>query len=67
MDTETGAPTSHVVHLPAPTAWPIVLALGITLLFAGLVTSMGNQHSGTHSDGVRFGWLVPECSAARAA
>ena len=27
------------VHLPAPTAWPIVLALGITLVFAGLVTS----------------------------
>jgi hypothetical protein len=28
------------VNLPAPTAWPIVLALGITLLFAGLVTSV---------------------------
>jgi hypothetical protein len=27
------------VKLPAPTAWPIVLAFGITLLFAGLVTS----------------------------
>jgi hypothetical protein len=25
--------------MPAPTAWPIVLAFGITLLFAGLVTS----------------------------
>ena len=33
------ATTSHVVHLPAPTAWPIALALGFTLLFAGLVTS----------------------------
>jgi hypothetical protein len=31
-------PSSHIVHLPAPTAWPIVLALGITLLLAGLVT-----------------------------
>ncbi len=29
------------VHLPAPTAWPIVLALGFTLLTAGLVTSTG--------------------------
>jgi hypothetical protein len=29
------------VHLPAPTAWPIVLALGFTLLCAGLVTSAG--------------------------
>jgi len=27
------------VSLPAPTAWPIVLAFGITLLFAGLLTS----------------------------
>jgi len=27
------------VQLPAPTAWPIVLAFGITLVFAGLVTS----------------------------
>jgi hypothetical protein len=27
------------VVLPAPTPWPIVLAFGITLLFAGLVTS----------------------------
>jgi hypothetical protein len=27
------------VNLPAPTAWPIILAFGITLLFAGLLTS----------------------------
>jgi hypothetical protein len=27
------------VELPAPTAWPFVLAFGITLLFAGLLTS----------------------------
>jgi len=27
------------VHIPAPTAWPIVLAFGVTLIFAGLVTS----------------------------
>ena len=27
------------VNLPAPTAWPIVLAFGITLLVAGLLTS----------------------------
>src|SRR6202140_4081144 len=27
------------INLPAPTAWPIVLAFGITLLFAGLLTS----------------------------
>lgn len=29
----------ETIHLPAPTAWPIVLALGITLVFAGVVTS----------------------------
>jgi hypothetical protein len=29
----------ETVNLPAPTAWPIVLAFGVTLLFAGLVTS----------------------------
>jgi hypothetical protein len=27
------------VQMPAPTAWPIALAFGITMLFAGLVTS----------------------------
>ena len=34
-------PGSHTetIHLPAPTAWPIILAFGSTLLFAGLVTS----------------------------
>jgi hypothetical protein len=28
------------VELPAPTVWPIVFALGLTLLFAGLLTSV---------------------------
>src|SRR5258708_23004205 len=27
------------IEMPAPTVWPIALAFGITLLFAGLVTS----------------------------
>lgn len=31
---------SKFVRLPAPTPWPIVLAFGVTLLFAGLVTSV---------------------------
>ena len=26
------------VELPSPTAWPIVLAAGITLVFAGMLT-----------------------------
>lgn len=37
-DIERERPAS--VHLPAPTAWPMVLAFGVTLLFAGLVTSL---------------------------
>ncbi len=31
--------TPREIEMPAPTAWPLVLALGFTLLFAGLVTS----------------------------
>src|SRR3984957_11457049 len=27
------------IEVPAPTAWPIVLAFGMTLVFAGLVTA----------------------------
>src|ERR1051325_375209 len=34
----TSAPAT--VALPAPTAWPIVLAFGVTLLFAGFLTSV---------------------------
>jgi len=30
---------TETIHLPAPTAWPLVLAFGCTLLFAGLVTN----------------------------
>jgi hypothetical protein len=33
-------PRMSTVELPAPTAWPIVLAFGFALLFAGLVTSI---------------------------
>lgn len=35
---ESGTPSE--IESPASTAWPFVLALGFTLLFAGLVTSM---------------------------
>jgi hypothetical protein len=33
--------SEEVVQLPAPTAFPIVLALGLTFAFAGLVTNVG--------------------------
>jgi hypothetical protein len=35
---DTGNPGA--IELPAPTAWPIVLAFGFTLLFAGLLTDV---------------------------
>lgn len=33
-----GAPHEEGLHLPAPTPWPIVAALGFTLLVAGILT-----------------------------
>jgi hypothetical protein len=36
---KTNEEAPDVVELPAPTAWPIVLAFGITLVFAGMVTT----------------------------
>src|SRR5580692_120859 len=33
------AQATQTIELPAPTAWPIILAFGITLVFAGLVTN----------------------------
>jgi hypothetical protein len=29
----------HGIHLPSPTAWPVVLALGISLVMSGMVTN----------------------------
>jgi hypothetical protein len=36
----TPRPEAKTIEMPASTAWPIVLAFGLTLLFAGLVTSL---------------------------
>jgi hypothetical protein len=38
---QAGDVETHAIHLPAPTAWPFLLALGLTLLFASLVTNAG--------------------------
>ena len=35
-----GSRPPRTIEVPAPTAWPFILAFGVTLLFAGLVTSM---------------------------
>src|SRR5260370_38477994 len=39
LGNHSGGGTADTVEVPASTPWPIVLAFGITLLFAGLVTS----------------------------
>jgi hypothetical protein len=42
MDEHGSSPISEeMVQLPSPTAWPLVLALGLMFTFAGLVTNMG--------------------------
>ncbi len=38
--TKSPAEGTETLHLPAPTVWPMVLALGITLVIAGLLTSI---------------------------
>ena len=38
-DEEKSGTHVETVHLPAPTAWPIVMAFGTTLVFAGMVTN----------------------------
>ena len=56
---EAVAAAPVTITLPAPTAWPIILAFGITLLFAGLVTNASLSILGAilAVSGVR--WLVP--------
>src|ERR1700692_258085 len=39
LRTEVPEATPGTINLPAPTAWPITLAFGVTMLFAGLLTS----------------------------
>jgi len=38
MHTEATKPQAGTLQMPAPTVWPMVLALGLTLLLAGIVT-----------------------------
>jgi hypothetical protein len=38
---ESGALQHATIHLPRPTAWPILLSLGLTLALASLVTNVG--------------------------
>jgi hypothetical protein len=38
MPVDSFEQTQSTIEIPAPTSWPVVLALGVTLIFAGLVT-----------------------------
>jgi hypothetical protein len=40
MNKKQDSSSKEVVELPSPTAWPMVLALGFSLLFAGMVTNL---------------------------
>src|ERR1700742_4263866 len=40
MQHKEGPAHGETIHLPAPTAWPVVLAFGCTMAAAGLVTSL---------------------------
>ena len=56
VNTRTDTPAS--VELPAPTAWPFVLAFGIALLFAGLLTSVAVSALGAVlSIAASIGWF----------
>jgi len=39
-ETRPGETQQGTIHLPAPTAWPFLFALGVTLISASLVTNM---------------------------
>src|SRR5262249_14259184 len=36
---QTGNDLGKTIKLPAPTAWPVILAFGMTLIFSGLLTT----------------------------
>ena len=40
MSAEDNRPSQEMIEVPAPTAWPMITALGLTLLAAGLVTHL---------------------------
>lgn len=49
---------AETIDLPAPTAWPVVLAFGVTLTFAGLVTSAAVSALGLLSVAIGIvGWF----------
>ena len=58
---------THAIHLPAPTAWPFLMALGVTLVFASLVTSTVAGAAWRRAGGDGGDRVVPRGAAARGA
>jgi hypothetical protein len=57
--------SEDAVHLPTPTAWPLVLALGLTFALAGLVTNWGISVLGAVLIVAGcVGWFGPSCTPA---
>ena len=54
------------IEVPAPTAWPLVLAFGFTLIFAGLLTSASVSVLGAVLAAGRLRRLVPRSLPSRA-
>ena len=53
-----GTQVQGTIHLPEPTPWPILLALGIVLMFSALVTSGGMFYLGLAlAIGASIGWF----------
>jgi len=60
---KTGAAHGETIHLPAPTAWPIVLAFGCTMA-AGAGDEPVGDGLRSGADGGRVRWVVPAGAAA---
>ncbi len=57
----------NAIHMPAPTQWPLIMAVGLTLIFAGLVTNFMISLLGVVMGYRRGGGLVPAGAAAGSA
>ena len=51
-------PPRAAIHLPRPTAWPMLLAAGVTMLMAGLITNPIFAVAGIVAGGLALkGWF----------
>ena len=51
------------IEMPAPTVWPMVAALGVTMMSAGLVDAYNRERRWAAAGIDRRRWLVERCSA----